>query len=937
MRYFLLIFCFCFFLKQTFAANKEGLGLTLTGPDQRWLESPMKIEKVKDGWLYGQSFTRYLFEVDRPYELGNISYMSLPFNDLTKNISTAKEVQIAFSKMFDIRPFVLTQYRGRKLQWMLQGEYKKHGRFIRLIIAKHSNRFSITTAYLRKPYLESIDFSAAWIQDKLIDREETFIKEVFLEKKTSFFEFISKVYASDTSVAIPLGWTTEGGFAVPPKSSSGTFDPITIIKKDGSALQVQPCKGPGPLPTTQLSVCPSPSICPINTSQNPNAYQACIEEISNCRSKQFQESTGLLQGQIDGIQQDIKCQSDWWSAQMSHQSEVWGERTDRAITILEKAFSPANVASLAAAGVVGASIASFGMGLAISGIQSGAEALWSIVNGAKAEEKHQEILKIFMENKKNWDQMNDKAMMLATKIDQSIDLLELVKLSGKSLESIIIENKANLVDLETRIEDSKEKYQAAKELYHDDEMNSCVTDARNEYNKLKKELILLKDQLDKIEQIKRDHGSFENMCSILSHNLKTLLQLEGDLQNARVLMLRSYDHFQIEENRRRENLRDSGRALQIEDAKKTYDEEVQKAQESFAAGIASAGLKQSVDKAVDACYDAHIKRDGWHNFICRVPLVSAVPLLGGLPTEPKAGFQSACHFFRTKCGMADQVENYLYFLAHEDKSEKDTDKRNELIRAHRQFSAIYRTHDSDVRMARETLEQKLKVKDYLNYNEDTSRAKTEAIHNWMMSLRLEQACSNLPKNCDEKAGSLFTTSAVGTKTLGNEILKKVEINGKVELSCVCRTGAIKCNCDEVVKSEYFKCRQTKLECDASKQSLICYNLPYCPSKENGDTSHCKEYCPKVTKKCLEGQDEQCLQQKQLAEICEGQFKLCAEEKMQTGCEVHFTKKCMGSKEFCDEFTKKCEDQSLNRAKFRFDKTKAQADLLRTGACKDLSR
>jgi len=937
MRYFLLVSCLFFVFKQSFAASKNGLGLTLTGPDERWLESPLKIEKVKNGWLYGQNFTRYLFEVERPYELGNISYMSVPFNELTKDISTAKEVQIAFSKMFDIKPFVLSQYRGRKNQWMLEGEYKKHGRFIRIIIAKHSNRFSFTTAYLRKPYLESIDYSAAWIQDKLIDREEIFIKTVLMEKKTSFFEFISKVYAVDSSPAVPAGWSSEGGFAVPGKSSSGTFDPITVVKDDGSTFQVQPCKGPGPLPTTQLANCPSPTTCPAPSVQNQTQYQQCLEAISNCRSQQFQDSTNVLRGQIDGIQQDIKCQSDWWSAQMDHYSEEWGQRTDRAIQILEKAFSPMNVASLAAAGVVGASVASFGVGLAIAGIQSGAEALWSIVDGAHAEEKHQEILKIFMENKKNWDQMNEKAMMLATRIDQSIDLLELVKLSGKSLESIIIENKASAVELETQIEDSKEKYQAAKELYHDDETNSCVTDARNEYNKLKKELFILKDQLEKMDQIKKEHGSFENMCSVLNHNLKTLLQLEGDLQNARVLMLRSYDHFQIEESRRRENLRESGRALQIEDARNTYEEEVKKAQESFSAGIASADLKKSVDKAIEACYDAHIKRNGWHNFICRIPIISAVPLLGGLPSEPNSGFQSACHSFHSKCSMADQVENYLYFLSHEDKSEKDTDKRNELIRAHRQFSAIYRTHDSDVRMARETLEQKLKVKDYLNYNEDTSRAKTEAVHNWMMSLRLEQACSNLPKNCDDKATDLLSSSVVGTRRLDNEIIKKEEVHGKSELRCVCRSEKIKCNCNEVVKSEYFKCRQTKLECDANKQSLICYNLPFCPAKENGDTSHCKEYCPKVTKKCSDSKEGPCLQQKQLADLCETQFKICAEEKMQTGCEIHFSKKCKGSKEFCDDFTKKCEDQSLNRAKFRFDKTRAQADLLRNGACKDLSR
>lgn len=924
---FLSLFFITFSMSDAFAAKFKGLGLSLTGPDQRWIASPVKVSSVPQGWVYTQNFTRYIFEVKNPYELGNISYFSMPITNENDKLNSAVEVQEAFQKMFDIRPFVLTPYKDQGNQWLLEGEFAKHGRWVRMLITKHSSRWSISIAYLRKPYLESTDYSAAWIQDRLAAREDQFIEKVLEKKTTSIFSFfINDAYAQVT----PPGWTSSGGFMRPPTGSSGSFDPITIVKKDGSTIQVQPCPGPSPLPTTTPPVvCPSPMTCPPSAGSmgmpNP-AYLSCVQNISNCRLGQVGDSAAAIPGKVDDVRGDLKCQSDWWSAKMDHESTVWGARADRGLNIMEKAFSPGNVAAMAAAGVIGASVASFGMSLAISGIQAGAEALWDLVSGAYAERKHQEIVKLFMENKEKWDNMNKEAMELASTIDRSMELLELVKLSGKSLEQILIDSKSKMAELETKIEDAKGKYERVKEKQDYDENNDKVCEARDNYNVLKKELVVLSAEIEKLDGIKKTHGNFETMCTALNHNLSTLLQLEGDLQNSRMLLLKSYDHFQIEEGRRRETMRETGRELQLEDAKKTYQKEVDRAWKSYEAGIKSTEITSALEKARFACYHDKIGRNWFHNIMCRVPILSGLP--------------PACMKYMRSCQEPNEKKNYLYRIAHTKMGDDyNLAERKELIRAHRQYEGLINTYNSDIKMAQQTYQQKTKVQDYLNYNEDVAREKTEAIHNWMMSMRLEQACSNVPTNCDDQAGKIFTKiQDKKGKTINNEYLKKVVENGKPNLKCVCNDPENNCNCGQINQSEYYRCMQTKSECDANKQGLLCYNLPFCRPKDVGgqkDYSSCTETCPKVGPSCANSTTKTCIDQKQMFQMCQEQYKTCEDENQQTGCEQHFTKKCEGSKEFCDNFTKKCREQALNRAKFRFEKLRVQSDLIKEGACKGM--
>ncbi|HXH74113.1 MAG TPA: hypothetical protein VNJ08_04065 [Bacteriovoracaceae bacterium] len=923
------------------AANFKGLGLNLTGPDQRWIASPVKVSSVKEGWVYNQNFTRYIFEVKNPYELGNISYFSMPFTIKTKDLNSVTEIQSAFTKMFDINPFVLTQYKGNSNQWMLEGEYQKHGRFVRMLITKHKNRFSVSLAYLRKPYLESTDYSSAWIQERLAQREDQLIEKVLDKKTSSIFSFMSDAYAQSGT---PAGWSNKGGFITPPKSAKGTFDPITLVKKDGSTVTVQPCPGPSPLPTTRPPVvCPSPNTCPAPSPLTAVAYQACVQSISNCRLGQVGDSAAAIPGKVDDVRGDLKCQSDWWSAKMDHQSDIWGSKADRGLDIMEKAFSPTNVAAMAAAGVIGASIASFGMSLAISGIQAGAEALWDLVSGNGAERGHQQIVKLFMENKDKWNKMNEEAMELTGTIDRSMELLEMVKLSGKSLEQIIIDNKTNKSELETKIEDAKAKYERTKAKHDFDEQNGEVCKARDEYNFLKKELIVLSGQISKLDEIKDQHGNFEAMCTTLNHNLSTLLQLEGDLQNSRMLLLKSYDHFQIEEGRRRETMRETGRELQLVDPKKALKADVTRAEKSYLAGVKTTEITKALEKAADACYYDNIKKNFWHNIICRVPILRGAPLLGGISAQKGTGAKAACMVIHSNCQGMEEKKNYLYRIAHTGMGDDyNTAERKELIRAHRQYTGLMGTYQSDVKLARQTYDQKTKVKDYLNYNEDVAREKTEAVHNWMMSMRLEQACSNLPDTCDDQAGKIFSKikdNKTG-KTINNEYLKRVVNSGKPSLQCVCHDPSTDCNCGQINQSEYFKCMQTKTDCDANKQGLLCYNLPNCnPKMVDGkkDFSSCTEMCPKIEPNCTNSNTKVCLVQKEVAKMCADQFITCNEQEQQTGCEQHFAKKCEGSEEFCNKFTLKCREQALNRSKFRFEKLRVQSDLIKSGACKDALR
>jgi hypothetical protein len=900
--FFLLSYTLCFGAS---SPSKMGNKLSFTGPDRRWLEGEMRSYPSKDGDIFAQNFSRYLYEVDQPYELGNISYFSIPITEETKKINSPKEVQNAFEKMFDIKPFSLSSHRGKSNQWMLEGEYKKHGRFIRLIITKHSTRFSFTIAYLRRPYLESTDMSSLWIQDKIIEREEKIIKGE-ASRKTSFFNLFPKAYAASGA----------------PNANLGTE---------------YPCEGPSPLPTTSAATCPPSTSCPPFTPATAAAHNACIQAIADCRTEQLLEAQKAIDARVHSIQTDLNCQSQWWSSKLDEHSYFWGDKVDRGLDLMEKVLSPLGIAGLAAGGVVGATVASMGMNLAISGIQAGAEALWRIVSGAAAEEKHQEILKLFMENKDKWDAMNEEAMALASKIDTAVDLLEFVQLSGKPLEKIILESKAKAVELETKVEDAKDSYKTLRDEFRG-ETAACVEEAKEEYNSLKIELMELQREIEKVEKVQLDHGSFDQMCLKLSQNLESLLQMEGDLQNARIMMLKSFDHFQVEEGRRREELREAGRDLQLEDAKKSYKEEMQRAKDSLLKGIKTSNIESALLKATEACYQDHIKKNGWHNIICRVPILAPLPVIGGFAGEEDAGIESACYYYKKKCSGVDEKKNYLSKIATGELGNLTPQKRRDLIHADRIYEGLVGTYYSDKEAAERDYQQKTKMKDYLHFNEETSRAKSEALHNWMMSLRAEQACSNVPNNCDEKEiDDMFTPIGSGDNQYNNEIIKKVNVDGKAEVQCECKHEGFNCSCSKIKKSAYFKCRQTKAECDANKQSLTCYNLPYCPPKDNGDTSHCESFCPRVIPECTYSETDTCKGQKTVNKICKEQFRNCAEENLQTGCEIHFTKRCTGSDEFCETMTKKCREQSMNRAKFRFEKLRSQSDLIKKGACKEALR
>lgn len=891
-----------------FATSLSGFARSnnFTGPYNRWVESKMRTYPSNDGDVYAQTFTRYVYEVKNPYQLGNISYLSMPITESNKNINNAKEVQKTFEKMFDIQPFVLTNYQGKSNQWMLEGDYKKHGRYIRLIITKHSKRFSFSIAYLRRPYVSSTDMGALWIQDKLIEREENFIKGDN-KKTTSIFSIFPEAYA-DGSTADPTLGTQ------------------------------YPCKGPTPIPTTSGVVCPSATTCPPPTPPTTAAYNSCIQAIAECRQNELMKVQEALNKRVHSLQQDLDCQSEWWSSKLDEHSYYWGEKADRGLDLMERVLSPLGLAGLAASGVVGATVASMGLNLAISGIQAGAEALWRLVSGAAAEEKHQEILELFMKNKEQWDKMNEEAMKLSSKIDNAVDLLEFVQLSGKPLEQIILESKGELVELETSVEDARDRYRKLRDRFGSRTQIPCVIEAREDYNRLKFELAELESNIQRVIKVQQEHGSFDQMCIQLNQNLDNLLQMEGDLQNARVLMLKSYDHFQIEQGRKREELRDAGRELQLEDAKKTYRKEVERAEESFKTGIKSAELTEALSKAHGACYDDYISRNGWHNFICEVPILAGVPILGGISDEEGSGMGAACLYYQRKCSRIEERQKFLHRIAHEGLGNYSPKQRTELIRANRQYTGLVDTYNQDLEIAEQTYRQKTQVKDFLNYNEGTAGAKTQALHNWMMSLRLEQACSNVPDNCDDKPfEGMFTEMRSGDSAYNNEIIEKAQVDGRTEMICRCKHMGISCNCDKIERTSYFKCLQTKTKCDSNKQGLSCYNLPYCPPKEDGSTAHCKTFCPKPIPACLYSDTKTCKGQQLAYSMCQQQFQKCAEENLQTGCEIHFTKRCTGSEEFCSSFGEKCREQALDRAKFRFEKIRAQSDLIKRGACKDALR
>jgi hypothetical protein len=87
MKLYLTIFLVFYFNFGICASlPKKGLGLTLTGPDRRWVVTPLKKVSSIEGEVYAQTFTRYIFEIDKPYELGNISYFSIPLNKNNKNV-----------------------------------------------------------------------------------------------------------------------------------------------------------------------------------------------------------------------------------------------------------------------------------------------------------------------------------------------------------------------------------------------------------------------------------------------------------------------------------------------------------------------------------------------------------------------------------------------------------------------------------------------------------------------------------------------------------------------------------------------------------------------------------------------------------------------------------------------------------------------------------
>jgi hypothetical protein len=904
MKYSILILFLFFTSISSFAKGKKTrqFQTSFTGPDHRWIQSKMRTYPSKDGDVYAQTFTRYIYEVKNPYQLGNISYLSIPFSEKTKGIKSVNEVKEAFEKMFDIRPFNLTNYLGKSNQWVLEGDYKKHGRFIRMIISKHSSRFAFSIAYLRKPYLSSIDLSALWVQDKIIERENKLMKS---NVKTTYFSFFPEAYAA-------------------PSGNSGLPSEY-------------PCEGPAPLPTTSAETCPSSTSCTPPSPPTPAAtaaYQACIQAVSDCRADQLIKVQEALDARIHSVQTDLNCQSEWWASKLDEHSYYWGDKADRGLDLMERVLSPLGIAGLAAGGVVGATIASMGMNLAISGIQQGADALWRLVSGKMAEEKHQEILKLFMDNKEKWDAMNEEAMKLTSKIDSAVDLLEFVQLSGKPLERIILESRGELVNLETQVEDARDSYRSLRDKYRHSPNIPCVNEARENYNQLKFELAKLESDIQKVVDVQQEHGSFDQMCIQLNQNLDKLLEMEGDLQNARVLMLKSYDHFQIEQGRKREDLREAGRDLQLEKPIEAYKEDVERARESFQKGIESSEISNALMRAHRACYEENISKNGWHNFICEVPVFSGIPILGGISDEEEAGMGSACLYYQRKCARIEERKNYLYRIAHNKFRGYSPKQRTELIRAYRQYEGLVDTYQKDLEIAAQTYEQKTKVRDFLHYNEGTAGAKTEALHNWMMSLRLEQACSNVPDSCDDQAfDDMFTKMGTGSAAYNNEIIRKVLVGGKNQVVCTCKHLGVNCNCPEIKKTSYFKCLETKTECDSNRQGLTCYNLPYCPPKSDGSTEHCNEFCPKVIPECTYSDTKTCKSQKLASSLCKEQFQKCAAENLQTGCEMHFTKRCTGSKDFCDDFTKQCREQALNRAKFRFEKIRSQSDLIKRGACK----
>ena len=895
-----VIFCYFLFSSSTFGMNIKNNGkkdVFFTGPDYRWVQSEMRTYPSEDGEVYAQTFTRFLYEVKRPYQLGNISYLSLPITERTKNVNSADEVRNTFRQMFDIEPFHLTKYQGKSNQWLLEGDYTKHGRYLRMLITKHSSRFSISIAYLRKPYLSSIDMGALWVQDKIIERENNFIKDKTL-RKTTYFSFFPEAYAAPSP--------------------------------NNNLPAKNPCQGPPPIEESLAGTCPPSTSCTPPTTPTPTAsaaYQSCMQAISDCRTDQIIKAQEKIDARIHSVETDINCESG-----------VWGARTDRALDLMENALTPLGIAGLAAGSVIGATLASMGMNLIISGIHEGAEALWRLVTGKNAEEKHQEILKLFMENKEKWDSMNEEAMKLASQIDGAIDLLEFVQLSERPLESIILDSQSELVDLETRVEDAKDLYQDLRDRYRSTPNIPCVTEARENYNMLKFQVSKLESDIKKVMKIQQEHGNFDQMCIKLNQNLDSLLQLEGDLQVARVRMLQSYDHFQMEEERKRDDLRGAGRDLQLEDAKKTYKDEIKRAEQSFQKGIQSAEISDAVRRAHAACYEDHISRDGWHNIICEVPILAGIPLIGGIADEEDAGMGAACMYYQKKCSRVEEREKFLYEIAHNGRGKFSPKQRTELIRAHRQYAGLADTYKQDLDIARQTYQQKTKVKPFLNYNEQTASAKTEALHNWMMSLRLEQACSNVPDNCDDRPfENMFTKMGKGDYAYNNELIKKELVDGKPQVSCTCKHMGVNCNCSQIEKTAYFKCMETKAECDSNKQGLTCYNMPYCPPREDGSTEHCKEFCPKVTPSCNYSKTKTCEGQKLASSICQEQFQKCADNKLQTGCEMHFNKRCTGSEEFCEELTNKCREQALDRAKFRFEKIRAQSELIKRGACKDALR
>ena len=758
---------------------------TFTGSDGRWVMGKMNSYPTKDGEVYVQNFARYFYEVDHPFELGNISYISIPISKNTKNKSTSKEIKEMLEQMFDLKDLKLSNYNKKSNQWVIQGEYEKLGRFFRSIITQHSTRYSISTAFIRKPYRSSIDFSAIGIQNDLIKREEKLITEN-IPHKSSILNFIfPSAYAQMTPGA--GAWVPDGP-AMPYPSGAPNSPPTTPC----------PLQVPGANPTI---------ICPPVSSCNPRArdYLTCIANVSECRQKAILNEATDRGGMI--------------MAKASQQSCLWNLSFNKATAIIQNALTPNNIFALSAAGAAGITVGSWAANLAIGGLESGAkflfDTIWDWASGKNAELEHQKLVELFLKNKSDWEKANKEAMEIASFIDSSIELLEIIKGSGKNLEEILSEKirKQDELNLDLKVKE-KEYMDLSLDKF------ACSEDKvqkRAEVLSLTDNLRQITKEVNKLKELSPQAGSMQSMCRNLNSNLDKLLKLEDGLQKARMNILRSYDEFQKQTVREIDKQRERDREIAEADPGEQLEELQEEYLESFEDAVDEADIDSEVITiAKKACFDIEKQSIPY----CQSADYSKYQ--DGEDTSTYSMQSTDCLEVAERCHWdIFRQTDYMRRISLGVQSGKLNPKQIEKVKAaYQKIEPFRKTYQTQMQNALRQFESKSKTQGALVTGEEVQNINDKTISDWVIALRTEQACQKSPQ--------LFCAS---NDSQCHELKKDCD---KIRHNDICFNLPLEQSCQDST------CKQLKSKCDSYKLQTGCPEIISRHHSERCTNEECKK-------------------------------------------------------------------------------------------------